>query len=208
MPQIYDISLTISPSIPVWPGDMHPEFQHATKIDQGDMANVSLMHMSVHTGTHVDAPCHFLNGKDSVENLPLEILIGEATVIELPDIDTITANDLKHIPENTTRLLLKTRNSKQWAKNPTEFDENYVGIEEDAAAYLVERGVKLIGVDYLSVAPFNNQVPTHEILLKANTIIVEGLNLAKVPAGQYNLYCLPLKIAGADGAPARAILVK
>ncbi|NGX27332.1 MAG: Kynurenine formamidase [Chlamydiae bacterium] len=208
--KIYDITPTLSDTIPVWPGDPKPEFKRVLKLENGDIANLTHMKMCAHTGTHIDAPYHFLKDGDTVENLPLEILIGEAVVIELPEENSISAEVLRlvEIPADTKRLLFKTRNSKEWVSGSTEFTEEYVAITADGAEYLVEKGIKLIGVDYLSVAPFNDLVPTHEILLKAGIIIVEGLNLSEVQGGHYTLYCLPLKIAHADGAPARAILVQ
>ncbi len=210
MPKIHDISLTLTNDLPVWHESRKPEFKRVRKLEDGDIANVTSMKMSVHAGTHVDAPCHFLKNGDSAENLPLEILIGEAVVIELPEVEMISAEDLKQIkiPENTKRLLIKTRNSKEWEKKPKEFHTDYVAILADGAQYLVEKEIQLVGVDYLSVAPFEDLVPTHEILLKAGVVIIEGLDLSKVNSGHYQLYCLPIKIAGADGAPARAILVE
>ncbi len=205
----YDISLTISSKMPTWPGDPSVVLERFEKIEQGSSANVSKIEMSVHTGTHVDAPYHFLADGKSVERMPLRTLTGRAYVLELPDVDWITAEVIERsdLPPRTRRLLFKTRNSDYWARNEVEFQENFVGICEDAAEYLVKRGVKLVGVDYLSVAPFNNPGPTHEILLQAGVVVVEGLDLSGVSQGRYTLYCLPLKLDGSDGAPARAILV-
>jgi len=206
---IYDISLTISPDLIGWPGDGAALIERVLKIEDGEIANVTHLSMSAHTGTHIDAPYHFLKDGNTVENLPLDVLIGEASVIEIKEAPLLTATVLKeaHIPQNTKRLLIKTRNSEQWKKGAKEFIEDYVAISGDGAEYLVELGVQLIGVDYLSVAPFDDLVPTHQTLLGANVVIVEGLNLAGIEPGAYTLYCLPLKIAGSDGAPARAILV-
>jgi len=166
--------------------------------------------MGAHTGTHVDAPYHFLGGEaPTVEKLPLKILSGRAYVLHLPEVDQITAAVLQtaEIPPRTRRLLFKTRNSQYWVNRTPGFQRDFVAISADGAQYLVDRGVKLVGVDYLSVAPFQDSVPTHEILLKAGVVIVEGLNLADVSQGRYTLHCLPLKLVGADGAPARAILI-
>ncbi len=208
--KIYDISLTLSEAIPIWPGDRETEFKKLLEINEGEMANVTAIKMSAHAGTHVDAPCHFLKDGYPVEKLPLEVLIGKAVVIEALDVELITKKVLEgiQIPPNTERLLVKTRNSEQWSNGATEFIEDYIAISADGAEYLVERGVKLIGVDYLSVAPFNSLVATHQILLKAEVVILEGTNLTEVPPGTYTLYCLPIKIAGSDGAPARAVLVE
>jgi arylformamidase len=206
----YDISLTITPELPVWPGDAPISLERVSKIEAGNVANVTHMSMGVHVGTHVDAPYHFLGGHPTVDQLSLNLLTGRAYVLEIPDhIDLITAKVLEKadIPPRTRRLLFKTRNSHYWERQMETFQTDFVGIAADAAQYLVERSVKLVGVDYLSVAPYDDTVPTHEILLKAGVVIVEGLNLSAVEQGRYTLYCLPIKIGGADGAPARAILI-
>ena len=206
----YDLTLTVSPEIPVWPGDPSVDLQRVRKIEEGANANVSHLKMSVHTGTHVDAPYHFLENGKTVDELPLNILMGRAYVVHLHDsVDMITTEvlDGADIPPRTRRVLMRTRNSAFWTKSNLPFQENFVAIDEGAAEYLVKRGVKLVGVDYLSVAPYKNSAPTHKVLLKAGLVVVEGLNLSKVSQGRYNFYCLPLKLAGSDGAPARAILV-
>jgi arylformamidase len=179
-------------------------------MESGAPANVSRIHMSVHTGTHIDAPYHFLADGGSVEDIPIKLLTGRAYVLHIPDdVDLITKDLVENstIPPRTKRVLFKTRNSKIWESNRKTFDKNFVALAPDAGAYLIKRGVKLIGIDYLSIAPFGEPVPTHEVLLKSGVVIVEGLNLSEVSQGRYTLYCLPLKLAGADGAPARAILV-
>lgn len=206
----YDITLTVTPDMPVWPGDPPVVLERVSKIEEGANANVSRVEMGVHTGTHVDAPFHFLSDGKTVEDLSLKLLVGRAYVIHLDDsVDTVTAEILEEagIPPRTRRVLMRTRNSKQWVKGYKPFAEDFVGVEDDAAKYLQQRGVKLVGVDYLSVAPYGNSVPTHQTLLKAGIVIVEGLNLSQVSQGRYNFYCLPLKLANSDGAPARAILM-
>lgn len=209
--QTYDVSLTISPDLPVWPGDPNVKLERVGKIENGDNANVSHIDMGVHTGTHVDAPYHFLNDSSiTVDKLPLKLLTGRAYVLHLPDeVDVIDRSVLERadIPPRTRRLLFKTRNSGYWENRTPGFQTNFVAIDGDGAQFLVERGVRLVGVDYLSVAPFKNSRPTHEILLQAGVVIIEGLDLSKISQGRYNLYCLPLKLAGSDGAPARVILV-
>ncbi len=206
----YDITIPITPQMPVWPGDPRVRLERISKIETGDMANVSHLSMSVHTGTHIDAPYHFLAEGHTLEKIPLEFFIGSTYVLHLPDIDLITADVLENagIPPRTRRVLFKTRNSDLWASGETEFQTDFVALSPDAAALLVRRGVKLVGVDYLSVAPYGDSRPTHEVLLKAGVLIVEGLNLAEVSQGRYTLYCLPLKLEGVDGAPARAILIE
>jgi arylformamidase len=194
--QTYDISLTVSPSLPVWPGDPSIELELTSEIAKGDPANVSRMNMGVHTGTHVDAPFHFLGGKTpTVEKLSLKILTGRAYVLHLPDeVDAINRKVLEamDVPPRTRRLLFRTRNSQAWADSPSKFNKDFVAVTADGAEFLVEHG---------------EPRPTHEILLKAGIVIVEGLNLSQVSQGRYTLYCLPLKLAGRDGAPARAILI-
>lgn len=207
--QIYDISLTISPGLPVWPGDPPVAVERVSDIDAGDDANVSRIDMGVHTGTHVDAPLHFLSGGDPVDRLDLKTLTGRAYVLDLTGVDLIDARVLQdaEIPARTRRILIKTRNSELWSQGESKFREDFVAISADGAQYLVDRGVRLIGVDYLSVAPYSDGIPTHKILLSAGMAVVEGLNLSQVEQGRYTLYCLPLKIAGSDGSPARAILI-
>jgi len=207
---IYDITLTISPNMPVWPGDPAVELTQVSFIDQGANANVSHLSLGVHTGTHIDAPHHFLNDHRTVESLALDVLTGPCYVLQLEQgIPSITADVLAaaNLPDGVTRLLFRTRNSDLWAKGVTEFQTDFVAVTLDGAEWLVRHAIKLVGVDYLSVSPYKNSRPTHEALLKAGVVIVEGLDLSRVEQGFYDLYCLPLKIAGADGAPARTILV-
>ncbi len=207
---LYDISLTISEDLPVWPGDPKIELTKISQIKDGEMANVTHLSAGVHIGTHVDAPDHFLGNGQTVENLPVELLVGEAAVVEIPGEGQISAADLQTaaIPEGTTRLLIKTANSLLWAQDRKEFREDFIALQADAATYLVNRGVKVVGVDYLSVAPYDDSAPTHKILLEAGVLIIEGLNLSGIKAGEYTLMCLPLKIKGSDGAPARVLLQK
>ena len=208
---IFDISLTISPELPVWPGDPVIELEQVESMDRGAHANVSRLSAGVHTGTHVDAPHHFLNDGRTVDQLPLDVLTGPCYVVQLPDgVEAITAEALGGIsfPEGVKRVLFGTRNSRIWSRGETEFQEDFVAITEDGAEWLVERGIRLVGVDYLSVAPYGDSVPTHRVLLQAGVVVVEGLDFSAVPRGFYDLYCLPLKLLGADGAPARAILVQ
>ena len=208
---IYDISLTISPSLPTWPGDPGLTLEQFESMDKGAHANVTSMSSSVHLGTHVDAPHHFLNDGRTVENLPLDVLTGPCYVVQLPDgIDAITAEVLARteVTHDMKRVLFGTSNSHKWVKGEPTFDEDFVAITEDGAEWLVEHGIQLVGVDYLSVAPFGDSEGTHKVLLSAGVVIVEGLNLSNVVRGFYDLYCLPLKIAGSDGAPARAILIQ
>jgi arylformamidase len=209
--KILDISLPISPGLPVWPGDAPVILEQVSSMDRGAHDNVSRLAMSVHAGTHVDAPHHFLNDGRTVETLSLEILTGPACVVLIPDeVKVISAVALGSagIPEGTLRVLFKTGNSTLWKKVPRKFETTFVAIDAEGADWLVRHGIRLVGVDYLSVAPYKNSQPTHLSLLRAGIVILEGLDLSEVPPGQYNLYCLPLKLVGSEGAPARAILTR
>jgi arylformamidase len=209
--KIFDISLTIFPDLPVWPDDPPVELELIESMDAGADANVSRLSAGVHTGTHVDAPHHFLNDGRTIEQLPLDVLTGPCYVTQLPDgVEAITATALDgmSLPANTTRILFGTSNSRFWSRGEKEFQEDFVAVAEDGARWLVDRGIRLVGVDYLSVAPFGDSVPTHTVLLRAGVVVVEGLDLSAVPRGFYDLYCLPLKLLGSDGAPARAILIQ
>ncbi len=207
---IHDISLTITQDMPTWPDDPHPKLTSLARISDGELANVTHLSLSAHAGTHIDAPWHFLANGARLESIPLEILIGRVYVIEIPQVAIITANDLRsaEVPTGARRVLLKTRNGDFWERGENTFQTEFVAIAPDAAAWLVERGIQLVGIDYLSVAPFNDPQPTHQILLRAGIVIVEGLNLSQVKTGQYTLFCLPLKFEGIDGAPVRAILIE
>jgi arylformamidase len=210
MMNLIDITLTLSEKLPTWPGDPKIKLKKISRIQDGADANVTALSMAVHAGTHIDAPHHFVDDGYSAEDIPLDLMVGPATVIELPVRETITRQDLEQagIPAHSKRLLLKTPNSRLWEEKDYRFKEDFIALGADAAEYLVERGTTLVGVDYLSVAPFDNPAPTHQTLLKAGILIIESLNLSKVNAGDYSLLCLPLKIAGSDGAPARVLLMR
>jgi len=209
--KIYDISLPITPDLTVWPGDPSIVLERVTSMDAGAHNNISRLALGVHTGTHVDAPFHFLNDGTTVESLRLDVLSGPARVVQIPDdVDAITAGVLENlsIPTAPPRLLFKTRNSAIWHSGKKDFDTGFVAIPADGAAWLVAHSVSLVGVDYLSVSPYKNSIPTHQTLLRAGVVIVEGVDLSSVDPGIYDLYCLPLKLVGSDGAPARAILIQ
>jgi arylformamidase len=210
--KLWDISVPVSPDIVTWPGDPSVTLQRRKSIPAGDNANVSQLVCGVHTGTHMDAPVHFLEGGTTIEQLSLERCIGPALVAEVPaDADAITPQhlDALQLPAGTTRLLLKTRNSALWATPAHRFQPDFVALTPEAATWVVERGVQLIGIDYLSIQRFHDDDPlTHQVLLRAGVVIVEGLNLLDVAAGSYQLVCLPIKLVGSDGAPARAVLLE
>ena len=206
---IYDISLPISASLPVWPGAPRANLTQLSHLAEGDRVTKHVLTTDVHTGTHVDAPSHFLLDGANVDVLDLNVLVGPALVVEALDVDLLSADVLQGlaIPRGTQRVLFHTRNSDRWARGEREFSPDYVGIADDGARWLVERGVRLVGVDYLAVAPYSDTGPTHRTLLGAGVIVVEALDLSGITPGIYQLVCLPLRIAGIEGAPARAILM-
>jgi len=208
---IYDLSIPLSSAIPTYPGDPEIEIQAWRSLSNGDGANVSVLRFGAHTGTHVDAPAHFIEGAPRVGSLPLDVLIGDAEVIEVPsNFNSIDLSFVReHCTNESTRVLFKTRNSAFWKTSNAHFDKDYAYLELEAAKHLVEQGVRLVGIDYLSIEKFAQEGhPTHLALLSKAVIIVEGLNLSDVPAGKYELICLPLRMSGGlgDGAPARAVL--
>lgn len=204
---VFDVSVPIQTGMITYPGDPTVRLEQIASLAGGDIANISQLTCGVHTGTHIDAPRHFFDTAPGVDALPLDVLIGPAQVVDATELDGhIDAAALEQlaIPAECTRLLFKTRNSAIW--NGDQFCDVLTAITNDAAQALVARGVRLVGVDHLSCAPVADPVPTHRTLLGAGVVIVEGLDLRQVPAGVYRLTCLPIKLVGADGAPARVIL--
>ena len=209
--KIYDVSVPISSKTPIYEGDPKVEITTALAIADGAPANVSNLCFGAHTATHVDAPNHFIEGTRKVSELPLEVLIGKVCVVELPQ--DAPAVEVSHVEdaglENVERVLFKTRNSEFWNDLNQGFRKDFTYIAPEAAQKLVDSGVKLVGIDYLSVEKFGSEdFQTHITLLKNQVIIIEGLDLREVSAGDYELICLPLKIAEGtgDGAPARTVL--
>jgi arylformamidase len=203
-----DISVSISPALPVWPGDPAIELERLASIEAGEEANISRLASGVHIGTHVDAPKHFLDEGGTVEALSLEALIGPAEVVEISGSATIDAEALAgaDIPGGCQRLLLKTSNSQLWSRIEAGFQKDFVAVDDSGAGWLVDHGLRLVGIDYLSIAPWGAAGPTHRTLLRAGVVILEGIDLRQVAPGSYQLVCLPLKLVGSDGAPARAVL--
>ena len=204
--KLIDVSVPLDQSLASYPNNLPFSLEAIKRIARGDSSNVSALHMSAHTGTHVDSPRHFYDEGTGTEALALEMLIGRTRVIELRPRAGITAEELASVDlSEDVRVLIKTPNSKLWGD--PEFHKDYVGVTESGAKYLVEHGIKVVGVDYLSVEVFKTPgAPAHHVLLGGGTIVIEGLNLRDVDPGIYEMICLPLKIVGSDGAPARVVL--
>lgn len=203
---VYDISLPIYPGMIIWPGDPSFSIDSIYSIAEGDSSNVSLLHIGSHTGTHIDAPSHFIKNASGVDSINPNALMGSARLIQLPKAKQLNRKLLEEFNlKGIRRLLIGTGNSALLKKE--QVDTNYAYITEDAASYLVELGIKSLGIDYLSIEEFKNEGhPVHNILLSAGIVIIEGLYLNDVPPGNYELICLPLKIKDGDAAPARAFL--
>lgn len=201
-----DVSVPVRDGMVHWPSDPPVEIARRESIDAGDAANLTAVSMSAHTGTHMDAPLHFIADGPGIDQLPPATAIGPARVVRIEDRDAVTAEELRrHRPRPGERLLLRTRNSERawWEEG---FDDSFVYVEPEAARLLADAGVAMIGVDYLSVGGMETGAETHRHLLGAGVWIIEGLALGAVAPGEYELICLPLRLAGADGAPARALL--
>jgi arylformamidase len=202
-----DVSVPLRGGMVHWPGDQEVSIKRIKSIDSGGTSNVSVLSMSAHTGTHMDAPVHFLEGGTGVDSLPLEAVLGPARVIAIRDRESIKVEELlRHRIRRGERVLFQTWGAgERWKTD--RFDESYVYISSGAAQLLVDRGVRLVGVDYLSVGGYRkDSAETHQILLGAGIWVVEGLNLSRVKPGRYDMVCLPLRITGGDGAPARVAL--
>jgi len=206
---IHDVSIPITESLVVWPGQPEVEMSTPSHLCHGHNATVTKLSLSVHSGTHVDAPCHFIAGERGVDSLSLDVLIGPAYVADAGDADALTAGVLDNlsIPAGTTRLLMRTRNSALWTRDDHTFYADYVAFTEDGASWLIDRGIQLVGIDYHSVAPYRNTKGVHLKLLGAGVTLLETLDLHTIEAGIYQLVCLPLNIVGSDGAPARVVLI-
>ena len=203
-----DISVPLAPSTPIFEGDPTFHLEPAFTIAGGAVANVHRLDMGVHTGTHLDAPIHFIDGAPASESIPLEAGIGPAWIVDATAVDdaSITAEDLGAlaIPAEETRLLFKTRNSRLWAEDG--FRETFLGLDARAAAELASRGAQLVGIDYLSIAPFGDPVGTHRALLAAGVAILEGVDLRGIEPGPIDLLCMPIRLLRSDGVPARVLV--
>jgi arylformamidase len=205
--RVIDISVPNAPGQHVYPGDPEPHVERVHRIVDGKAANVSLLVMGSHTGTHVDAPYHFIDDGPRLGEVSLDRMVGEALVVDLRGRMAIDAAALADVGfERGDIVLFHTDNSERWAAS--EFQRDFTYMTADAAHALVERGVRAIGMDYLSIEQFGSRdFPVHHILLGAGVFVIEGLDLRHVEAGRYVLVCLPLKFPGLDGAPARAVLL-
>jgi arylformamidase len=203
---LLDVTITLDRSLPTYEEEPGPIVARLASVAEGDEATVSSLFLGVHSGTHVDAPVHLIPGAGGVEDLPLEAMIGPAVVVELGASSVIGAEHLANaVPPGTQRLLLKTRNSQLWEKPG--FQTDFVGLRPDAARWIVDQGIRLVGIDYLSIEPYGTAgLPAHRTLLQAGVVILEGLDLRWAPSGLVTLHCLPIKLTGADGAPARVVL--
>ena len=208
MTRYVDVTVPLVPGrVPLYPGDTDLEVSLVQTRASGGMANVSRLVCSLHCGTHVDGPAHFFEGQPGVEAVALNALIGPAWVIDATSVESeLDAAALSRlvIPARASRIVFKTTNSALW--DDPRFVEDFVALTPDAATVLPRRGIQRVGIDYLSIAPYQDPAPTHEVLLQAGVAIVETLDLRFVEPGPWHLTCLPLQIPGADGAPARALL--
>ena len=209
MKRIYDVSAPLRNGAVVYPGNPEISIASHQAVSTGASASVSRLSLGSHSGTHVDAARHFFDSGQPVDKLPLGQMMGPARLVRFPDsVRAIGADDLRSAGiEGASRVLLATRNSALLRESP-EFHEDYTYLAPDGAAYLVEQGVRLVGIDYLSIEQFHSgHHRTHRTLLGADVVIVEGLDLSEPPGGEYTFICLPLRIENGDGAPARALLI-
>jgi arylformamidase len=204
--KLIDVTVPLDASLPTYPGNTPFSIEAVKRIARGDSSNVSTLHMSAHAGTHVDAPRHFFDEAGGADALPLEMMVGRTRVVEITSRSGIGAEQLADLDlSDDVRILFKTSNSRLWAS--PEFHTDYVGVTASGAEHLIAHGIKVVGVDYLTVEEFKKPgAPAHHVLLGGGAIIIEGLNLRDVDPGIYDMLCLPLRVVGADGAPARVLL--
>lgn len=194
----------------IYPGDPEVTIERTSDMRVGDVSNVSIVSMSTHTGTHVDPPIHFVHNGATIDRVPLETLVGRALVVDVRGVATIGAEELEslELPSDTERLLFLTDWSARWAEPSPPFPDAATCLSLKGAHWLIARGVRVVGTDFLSIEATDDATfPVHRALLGADIAIVEGLDLREVPAGRYVLWCLPLKIQEGDGGPARVVLV-
>ncbi|MDO8231955.1 MAG: cyclase family protein [bacterium] len=207
--KILDISLPLSPHTPHWPTDTSTRLWQTSCIADGAHSNDTHMETSLHAGTHYDAPLHFLPEGKSIDKIDLSVFMGPTYLAHMPKVKSISEHDLEklRLPKGTSRILFKTANSKRWGSNDAEFNKEYVGLTAGAAQWLVKNKIKLVGIDYLSVAAFDEIVPVHKTLLGKGIAILEGLDLRKAKEGKYELIAFPLLIPGSEASLVRAVLL-
>ena len=207
--RLLDVTVPIRPGMVVHDGDPPVRLERVTSVAGGDAFNLSRLDLGVHSGTHVDAPAHLADGAAGVDALPLDAMFGPAVVVDATGLDGRIdgeALDRLDLPAGTERVLFRTANSRLWELD--RFSPEYVALTVSAAEALVARGTRLVGIDYLSVAPFADTEPVHRVLLDAGVVVLEGLDLRQAEPGPWRLYCLPMRIEGGDGAPARVVLAR
>lgn len=202
-----DVSMPLFAGMPVFPGDLPFSDRPLKRIEHGDPYSLSALAFGTHAGTHVDPPCHFVAGGATTDQLDLDLLNGPCRVVDVPETATsVGAAEVERVPPGTTRVLLRTANSARWRRG-LEFFPDYVALGPDGAKALLDRGIRLVGIDALSIeSDPTGTFPVHHALLGAGALIIEGLLLDGAPAGEYELACLPLKVRGGDGGPARVTL--
>jgi arylformamidase len=202
---IHDVSVPIRSKMPIYEGNPGVELERVSSIPEGATANVSRLTLGVHTGTHVDAPLHFIEAGPGAEGIPLDALIGPAVVVDATGVSSESLGEAEleslAIPEGVERVLLKTRNSALWAR--TDFTRDFIRLDGGGARSVIARGIRTIGIDYLSIG----DQEAHRELLGAGVVPVEGLDLRKIEPGSYTFVCFPLDVVGSDGGPARAVLI-
>jgi arylformamidase len=211
--RVHDVSLVMRAGMPTWPGEEGPRTTPLRRISKGDSANVSIVTFGNHTGTHVDPPVHFIEGAATVDRLPVDALVGPCRVLDFDGPRHINADwlDRAGVPAGTERVLFKTRNSERWRDPVRPFDRDFVALDRTAARWCVDRRLRLVGIDYLSIEPQGPEkegYPTHKTLLGAGIVIIEGLDLKDVGPGDYEIACGAIKFEGGDGAPARVFLIE
>ncbi len=210
--RIIDISVPVHPGMLTYPGDPKVSLERIDDMDHGDGSNLSVLSMSTHTGTHVDPPVHFVAGGETTDRIGFDVLVGEALVVDMRGVAAIGAAELQaaDVPRDVVRVLFLTDRSAAWSEAASLFPDSYTALTADGAAWIVERGIRLVGTDFISIEDGDadgGTFPVHRALLGAGVLIVEGLDLRLAPLGRSTLWCLPLKIRDGDGGPARAILV-
>jgi len=207
--EMIDISLPLHSRLPTWPDGTGFSLRWTKRIDRGYRVNNSHVSFDVHFGTHVDVPYHYFDTDGrTVDQVPVDSFIGPCTVIDLPSVKEVTLTELSRaaVDLDTERLLIRTDNSRIWSGDISEFVPDYTAVSTDAARWITGQGLRLVGIDYLSIGNMESGREVHRILLEAGIVVLEGIDLSLAPPGRYELLCLPLNIVGAEGAPARAVL--